>query len=264
MQTIDWIIVGVMAAAVLASLAVVLRKWKVLRTIDVAAMPEVQVRKKKYDLIEQRLNRKVQGRGESLTAGFRAVGQVIAGMFKTLFDKLVEQERKYRMAGIGADQSTEGKEKTRQKVAGLMEEARTHFEAENIVEAENILVDVIRLQPQEKDAYTMLAQVYMKKKEFETAVETLKHLRKLTDDEEQVYYDLGRAYEGAEEWEHAVESYKQAVEIAPKNPRNLNSLLHAAIEVSDRFLARDALRRLKEADPENGKIKELEEKIDSL
>jgi tetratricopeptide (TPR) repeat protein len=264
MALVDWIIIGVMAAAVLASLVVILRKWKVLRSIDVAAMPAVQMRKKKYDLIEQRLNRKVQGSGQRFTALFRAVGQVIAGMFKTLFDKLVEQERKYRMAGIGADQSAQGREKTRQKVAGLMEEARTHMEADNIVEAENILVDVIRLRPQEKDAYSMLATVYMQKKEHENAIETLQHLRKMTDDDEQVYYGLGQAYEAAEEMEHALESYKKAVEIAPKNPRNLNSLLHAAIGVSDRFLARDALRGLKEADPENGKLKELEEKIDAL
>lgn len=262
MSSIDWTIIAIMGLAAVLMIGIVLRKWRVLTTVDVAAMPEVQMRKKKYTLIEQRLNRKMQSGGKSAGSVFVAIGQVFTGLFKTIFDKLVEQERKYRMAGLEASEG--GAEKTRQKVSALLQEGRVHFKEGNIVEAENVFVDVVRLQPNETEAYSVLAQIYMKKKEYENAIETLKHLRKLDSEQQQVYFDLGCAYEEAGELENAVESYKTAVELEPKNPRNLDALLKAAIEVEDRFMARDALRRLKEADPENGKIEELQKKIDEL
>lgn len=263
METLDFIIVGVMVTAFLMIAIIVLRKWNVVRTIDVTQMPDMQLRAKKYALIEQRLQRKMQYRSQSVTQVFRAVFELIAGIFKTLLDRLVQLENKYRLAAL-SNQSEEGKEKTRQKVSGLLDEGIRLFKDGNIVEAENRFVDVIRLQPQEKDAYSFLAQIYMQKKEYDSAIETLKYVRKISSDDEQVHYTLGTAYEASEDMEKAVESYEKAVDIAPKNPRNLDALLKAAIAVEDRFLARDALRKLKEADPQNGKIAELEKKIDEL
>ncbi|MEK7532689.1 MAG: tetratricopeptide repeat protein, partial [Patescibacteria group bacterium] len=144
-------------------------------------------------------------------------------------------------------------------------------------------------------AYRGLGKVYMKNGQHEQADETFLFLLKLTPHDDTVYVKLGqnayqagdrpkaidyyergvaanpnvplRHFELAELYredgqaEKAMKEYKKAVELEENNPRYLDGLLNSVIELGKVKEAKELLRVLKEANPENQKLEEFEERI---
>ena len=153
---------------------------------------------------------------------------------------------------------------TRQKVASLLERGAQLYNEGNYGEAETVFLDVVRLHPKEVEAYEYLGEVYMEKKEYDHAIQTLEFARSLNPNDDRIYYDLGRVYQTQHDWKKALEHFRVCVELMPNNPKNLHGLLQVSIEAGDRFRARETLRRLKQADPDNQKLVELEEQVNTM
>lgn len=263
MQLFDWVLLVLVVVAIVVIAMLVARQWKKLKSIDLEAMPHEKIRSRKYQLIEERLGRKTKGLREVTRKVVSPVsGKLVLGVQKS-YQKLLQLERKYRLT-TAKPTTEEEKERHRQKVAALMQKGEQVFNDGNIGEAEQAFLDVIRLNPQEVEAYEYLGEVYTEKKEYEHAIETLEFARKLNPNEDRIYYDLGMAYDSQGNVEKAMEQFKECVRLSPNNPRNLDSLLDAAIRLEDRVVAVQTLRQLKEANPENQKIAELEEKVKAL
>ena len=64
--------------------------------------------------------------------------------------------------------------------------------------------------------------------------------------------------------EEALLNFKEAVRLSPNDPKNLDTLFSAAIEVKDKYLANTTFDKLKQADPNNQKLDEIEEKLKVL
>jgi tetratricopeptide (TPR) repeat protein len=257
MTLVDWIILGAVAAAVLAVVVVVARRWNQLRRLDLEAMPRAKLRSKKYQLIEDRLSRKTQGLRTAARKAFQPAGSKLGGGFQKLHGKLVALEKKYRHAGPAA-QTQEAKEITRQKVTGMMEEGAQLFKEEKYTEAEEIFLDIVRINPKEVEAYEYLGEVYLGKKEYDHAIETLEFAKKLNPNDDRIYYDLAQAHLAAGDKPQALELLRKSVELAPKNPRNLHAVIELAVELNDRFVAKETLRKFKDANPENASLADLE------
>lgn len=264
MMVIDWVILGVIIAAAGAAAWVVSKHWKKLMLIDVEAMPVAKLHSRKQQLIESRLIRKAASFRTHMAAVVHPFTQRVSRLLRMWQHKLVALEHKYRQADQQQPQTQEEREMTRQKVASLLERGAQLFNEGNYGEAETVFLDVVRLNPKEVEAYEYLGEVYMEKKEYEHAIQTLEFARSLNPNDDRIYYDLGRVYQTQQDWKKALEYFRVCVELMPNNPKNLHGLLQASIEAGDRFRARETLRRLKQADPDNQKLAELEEAVNRV
>ena len=265
MPLFDLIILGLLIGALVLLIVLVAMKWKRLRLIDVEAMPAAKLRKKKYKLIEGRLQRRTGSVRERYTAIVGPVMERSRAAFHAAYDKLIALEKKYtHQSESSKPQTQEDKEKRRQKVAKMIETGAEQFKSGNLGEAEQMFLDIIRLNPKEVEAYEYLGEVYLEKKEYDHAIETLDFAKKLNPNDDRIYYDLAMVHRKQGDNEKALELFKQAVDLAPKNPKNLDTLLDVAIEMKDRFLARETLWKLREANPENNKLDELEQIVKDL
>ncbi|MFH1426782.1 MAG: tetratricopeptide repeat protein [Candidatus Kerfeldbacteria bacterium] len=263
MQLFDWIVIGILGAALITLIVLLAGKWKRMLLLDLDAMPKAKLRSKKYRLIEERLQRKTRGIREATKKVMAPAGLKLAGGFQGMRNKLSEMEKKYKNAAK-KPQTQEEKEISRQKIAVLIEEGTQLFKDENYSDAEQIFLEAIRLNPKEEEAYEYLGEIYFEKKEYDHAIETLNFAKTLNPNDDRIYYDLGKIYETTGEKEKAMEMYKKCVDLSPKNPRDLDSLLNLAIELKDGFVARKALRTLKEVNPENQKLEELEKMVEDM
>ena len=263
MQIIDWIILGIIIVAALAIIVLVVSKWKQLVLIDIDAMPKAKLRSKKYQLIESRLQRRFGDVFGGVGKVFGPVIAIVQKQFQQIYRKLVALERKYRHGGM-RPQTQQDKEKTRQKVAQLMEEGTQLFKDENFADAEQNFLDVIRLNPKEVEAYEYLGEIYIEKREFDHAIETLEYAKQLSPNDDRIAFDLGTVHVQRGDLEKGKRFFEQAVELAPNNPRNLNGLLQLAIDMKDKPLAIMTLSKLKKANPENQKLEELAQTVKEL
>lgn len=263
MNIVDWIFLGLAVLCFVIVLLLVARYWSKLKLLDLEAMPKAKLRSKKYGLIEDRLKRKRQDAVSEAKKVWSPVEKVFKDGFARMHDRIVYLEKKYRHADE-APQSQEDKEKTRQKIASLMEVGIQKMKEEEYAEAEEQFVDIVRIDTRNVEAYEYLGEVYLRKKEYDHAFEALEFAKKLNPNDDKIYYVLGQIYEDRDEQEKALDYYKQSVEIAPKSPRNLSALLELAITMENHLLARKTLNQLKEANPDNQKLEEFEERVTAI
>lgn len=244
--------------AVLAAL-----HWKKLMLLDLDAMPKAKLRSKKAQLIEERLKRRRDGVMKSVNTVTGPAMRAAQKRFEQMYRRLVAMERRYRHGGL-RPQTQEDKEKTRQKISQLMEEGTRLFKEEKYADAEQMFLDIIRLNSKEVEAYEYLGEIYTERREYEEAIESLAFAKQLNPKDDRIAYDLGVVYERRGDLDTAKRYYKEAVKLAPNNPRNLNGLLQIAIELKDKPTAERALNQLKEVNPENQKLAELGETVAGL
>ncbi len=259
MQWIDWILFIIAVIAGMLVLRFVLSKAKKLTLLDLDAMPKAKVRSKKYQIIENRLKRKTK----TIFGFLDTMMKPVKEQSKNIYKKLVELEHKYRRADH-APKTDQEKEQTRSKIAQLFDEGRALFKAEKFTEAEQIFLDIIRISPKEVEAFEYLGEIYIERKEYDHAIETLRFAMELNPNDDRIFLDLGTIYQEQGNLDKAVENLKKCVEIAPNNPRNLDALLKAGIQKKDRVIAKETFRKLQEVDPDNGKLKELEEAVKAI
>ncbi|PIW37085.1 MAG: hypothetical protein COW24_01980 [Candidatus Kerfeldbacteria bacterium CG15_BIG_FIL_POST_REV_8_21_14_020_45_12] len=257
-----WLDITILALVIIALailIALFVKYRKKMTMLDLEAMPRAKLRSKKYQLIEKRLARKTT----SMSVGIKKASVPLSEGLQKIYHKLQQLERRYSHADK-KPQTQEEKEQRRSKVAALLEDGATKFKDENYADAEQVLLDVIRLSPKEIEAYEYLGEIYLARKEYDHAIETLKFARELNPNDDRIYLDLGNVFEQQGSLERATENYKQCVKLAPNNPRNLSALLNVALAKKDRFLARETLWKLKEVNPENQKLAELDAQVKEL
>lgn len=264
MEIIDWVIIAIIGTSFLVIALLVARKWKKMLLLDLSAMPAAQLKRKKYKLMEERFERKTKDALGSFGKVFAPVKGSIGDSWRKLNDKLVRLERKYRHAEVEGDDSKEGQEKTRQKIAELMEKGATLVKDGQHAEAEELFVDVVRLDTQNVEAFEYLGEIYLQKKEYDHALESLEYAKKLNPKDDKIYYVLGKVYQDQEDDDKALEYFKQAVELADSNPRNLDALVYAALDAEDKLLARQMINKLRKVNPEHGKLEEMEERMTEI
>lgn len=264
MNIIDWIISGILLAAVIVFFLIVRKKIKKLKLLDLEAMPKAKLQSKKYELIADRLGRKTQAASAVLKKICSPAGSAISNYFQKLHVKLTELEHKYKQPRQATPQTKEEKEKRRQKIAGLIATGEQKLREEAYVDAENIFLEIIRLNSKEVEAYKYLGELYFAKKDYDHAIETLQFAKKLDPENDRIYCDLGLIFQAKSDMKQALEQFQSCVRLVPNNPRNLSNLLELAIVMKKKALSAKTLEQLKKANPENQKIAELENKIKEL
>ncbi len=279
---------------------IIVRKFPKLVALDVKELPEEKEGQKKKEILMRRatahvstLVKIVKERGRNLPLrewGTRMVGHTKRGVgfLEAHYNKLMAEHRKKKVAHMEEGELSETVETRLRAAERLGEEERYE-------ESEQAYIDVVRMDNRHAGAYRGLGKVYMKNGQHEQAEETFLFLLKLTPHDDTVYVKLGqnayqagdrpkaidyyergvaanlnvplRHFELAELYredgqaEKAMKEYKKAVELEENNPRYLDGLLNSVIELGKVKEAKELLRGLKEANPENQKLEEFEQRI---
>lgn len=135
---------------------------------------------------------------------------------------------------------------------------------EALEEAEDHYLACLKFDPKHRTAYLGLATLYRQRKEDALAEETLRFLRKLYPDDEEIAVYLSDVLRGRGKFGAALKELQTAIDRSPRNPRHLDFAIELAIMDQNARLATRYLKQLREANPENQKLAELEERIAEL
>ena len=259
-------------------LAVVIRKFSVLANLDVANMPAEKEAKFKEKIIGNRIKRGLFRYTSKISKVSKPAFGALGGFLKTQYDKLVEiketpPEEREDDASVDV-------------VLKMYVEAEDLFKQEKYDEAEKKLIALIGKDPKNIKAFRLLGEVYYSRKDYNESNQTLQHAQKLLEREYEdmnkkktvdetkkteaknqlgsIYFDLSAANKAMENMKEALGFANKALDLEPNNPRFLDIKLEISIINKDKALAEITFDKLKAANPDNQKLKELRQVINEL
>jgi tetratricopeptide (TPR) repeat protein len=261
MSPYDIIPLGAIVLSLAGIIFIIIKKFPVLASINVASIKSEQEAIKKEKIVAERLSRKISSTGKFLYALFLPVGLAAKGLFSKVYEKVSEWEKKYgnkKKEKMVSPPDDGGQMKT------LFFEAEECLRTGKLEEAEKKCISVIALDHKNIDAYKKLGAVYLEQKNYDNAYETFKHILKLNPDDVETLLDLGALHKQRGKNEEALANFKRAVELEPGSPKNLDFLIDISIIVKNKDLAEETLKKLREVNPENQKLAEFEERIRAI
>jgi len=239
----------------------VFQKWTDLRVLDPESIPESMSKKKKQELLKNRIERTgLKYAKKAQKDVFRPLGISMQGIFRRFAGKLTAAERRYQQEKH--KQATDDGDL--RVIDQLIDEAQKLMDEEVWDLAEKKLIQVIGLDARSPQAYELLGRVYLAIKDYESAKETFVFLNKLSPKDASVIASLGEVGQKLGDFESAAEYFEQAVQISPKNPKYLDLWIDSIIATDDVHQAMTALDRLIEVNPDNKKIPEFEKRIEEI
>lgn len=273
----DYIALGVICSALIVVTVIVSRKFPVVASIKTETLARHRMERLKKGLMESRLKRKL--RLEKLPRFFRGGDDGTPPLMSRIHQTLKELEQKYRTRIREIEPSDSSS--SEKKKSTLVAEAVALAEQEAYKEAEEKFIEAISIDVKYVEAYEGLAELYQETKDWEHAEETLKYLIKMHEhgDETPVTADLnaapvslnrevaeyqtelGEVYRAQSRMAEALDSLQEAAKLEPNNPRILDLLIDTALEVGNTEIAAANIKRLKETNPENEKVKEFQQRL---
>ncbi len=276
----DFILVALAVIGIVVMATILIRKFPSLGAIDTNTIPKEREARIKNGLIEQRLQRKFNWLG-ALTVG-RLKEYIQSGrlFFRKIYWKLRDFEHDYQSRTKPISGQADQPE-VRSKVSQLIDEAERLLAEAKYTDAEKRCVEAVALDPKNTEAYHCLGELYLTTEDYEHAREVIEHSLTLwrqklilKNDSQmtpaqkselgELHTDLGIALRGLGLFNDAITECESALRLVPNNPKYLHTLLDIAITAKKKLLAMRMLDRLKSANPENNKLKELEALVNNL
>lgn len=245
---------------------IVVRKFPQLAILDVENMPSEKAEKIKEKIIKSRLERDFTKWNVMAAKFSQSLGQRL-NFFSNWLERLRELREKHqeekKIAKISLEEKIE-------LFLGQARELVKKEDLESLTEAEAKLIEIVSLDQKYLPAFIELGEVYAKLKKNAEAKQTFIYalrLLELKNDpkaEAEINYQLSLANENLDNLDEARDNIIESLKIEPNNPRYLNILLDLAIMQKDKTLAQETLDRLSEVNPENQKLGEWQELVNSL
>ncbi|XOU95017.1 MAG: tetratricopeptide repeat protein [Candidatus Kerfeldbacteria bacterium] len=297
---IDIIAIIIIVICVATIFYVVAKKFSVLAAINIEALTKHKQDQIKKGLIEGRLVRKFKSMNVKKlfkdNVDEEKSDEKREPMLKRFYSQMKNLEKKYsEKIRVETPMDKVEQEKS---ITILLQEAEDLVDKEEFKFAEEKYIEIISLDEKSNEAYEGLGDVYFEMKDYEHAKEiyqyllkinsqddvALEHLGKIAVEEGKTeeatedylksislnnevasyHVDLGDVYMATSEYKKALECYEEAVKLEPKNPRNLNAAISVAVKLKDFVMANKYYDQLREANPDNEKLDEIKEEIDSL
>lgn len=230
--------------------AFIIRKLPQLASIEVGAIPEERLAELKKHLAMERMIRKVRVWLVNF-AFLKDIVDYFSKRINSVFDQLRMLERRLFL------------NKTKD-ISGVLHAARLVQDIDP-GEAERLLLEVIKTDHKNVEAYESLAEIYTSRKEWQEAAEAWQFLAKLNPVKKNRYlFELvGALQEGGNTSRALAVAYRLVKEFSVE-PRVLDIFIELAILMSDKMKAIEGLIKLKDVNPENAKISEFEKKIEAM
>lgn len=181
----------------------------------------------------------------------------IKKFFKDLYNDLAEAKEKHENIPLKkGDDKSEKIEEILLEIDALLKENKSE-------EVEKKLINIIAIDNKNTEAFRRLGQIYLERKKYEEAIETLKHVIRL-DKNAQDYFSLSLAFKETGNNKKAWDNIKKALKLDPNNPRYLDAFLEISILRGEKAEALLAYKKLKEVNPENAKLDRFKKQIKKL
>jgi tetratricopeptide (TPR) repeat protein len=274
----------------------VVKKFPRLVNINVNSLPDIKIKRQKDEILKGRLQRSWLDFFGKLKGLAGPSQEKFNNVFKQYYLRLKNIEKDLKRRGHAKLSSSVDKS---QAVEDMITEVKQYINNEEYQKAEDVLLDALSIDQHNIEAYKILAEVYRYRKEYDQAKETLEYLLKLTHDDDAAVYSsladlahqrgnlkqaeddyqksisisddnylhflsLAEVYLDLDEQTKALETAQRAQVLAPNNPKVLDFLINISIIMQDKELALQYINKLKEVNPENNKISEFIEQVDSL
>lgn len=136
-------------------------------------------------------------------------------------------------------------------IEGIELAGRAFAALDNTSSAEGFLEKLSENRPQDIEIKQMLADIYTKQRDFNSAVSTYNAIIELDPDRASAYLELGNVYVNMRKWNEAIPALEKAVELNPQETRSYYFIGRAYEEQKNFAKAVDAYKKFAESDPEN-------------
>lgn len=236
-----------------------------LRAVDLEAMRAHKIKQVKVSIVEERLDRKMKEWYKFLKEKFAPLHKIIKEYLNGFYQKIIALQKHYKQKEEKkAILQQEDKEALRQKISALLSQAENLIKEDKLQEAEKKYIEAVAFDKQNIEVYRGLAQLYILRKDYVHARETLEFIKQINPNDESVWRDMGQVCSLLNDDKQAVNCYKKAVDLSPNNPKNLDILIEMSIKAKDRYLAESTLQKLREVNLENQKLEEYQKQIEVL
>lgn len=254
-----WLIPTIFIVISLIMMAmIVLKKIPQLRVIDVNAIPKEKTRQMKERLILNRFERvgseKLGGVGKVAHGAVKGASKVGRRAVQRLY-ALEQYYQKLKKAEEGVDEDA---------LKRLLKEADELIRDGEYIQAEKRYIEIINHHPTNISAYEGLGNLYVRDKQYEQARETLQFTLRLSPEDASVHMSLAELELALGNTSSAVEYLRKAVEKRKTNPKYLDIYIEASLSAKKIEDAERGIALLKEANPENQKIAQFEERLKAL
>ena len=265
-------------------IVIVVRKFSILANLDVDSIQSEREAKFKEQIISNRLKRNYFKYYAKFIRILKPAGQSIGSLFQGLYKKLIEYKEDYKEQ----KQSEAPDENIQEKLFSEIDEL---MEKDELDQIESKYIKIISLDSKNIKAFRGLGKLYFERKNFDEAKQTLEHAVRLLEndysvyeprqnedlsDEERyekeginrnlsgTYFDLACICKQQKKYIETISFLDKALIIETNNPRFLDTKLEVSIINNDKNLAIETFKKLKEANPENQKLDELEKQVNEL
>lgn len=260
--TVDMVVFIIFGASALVLLAILARVLPRVRDIDENTIVAAQSTVVKERLIARRIRRKILAASDWIDVRTAPVQQRVKTRFRAVIAALERLEIRYRTKAETLQPLNDTAAQA--KLSALLAEAATARKAQEYPKAERLSIEAIGLAPNDAEVYRSLGELYLEKKDFPHAIETLRHALKLAPDNAALFLDLAAINREMGAYKTALQRCQQAVALQPNDPKSLDALIEVSILVKDRALAERTLERLESVNPENQKLDDFRERIREL
>ena len=296
----DWIIIVIIFLSLGGIAYIIIGKFSMLSNLDLENIPEEKISRKKKEILGKRIEEKRKVlRAESNKyfqpfVKFWKQSQLRFRIYVGKVERMLRHEQAVLRKAVMNKPSVEDVEKIQQ----LINEGERCLAENNLEFAEERFIAAIKLDNRAVVAYRGLADTYFAKGSLEEARETYRFVMQFEPDDDSVLAKLGEIAESQGDLEEAIqyleravavndtltsrfahlaellirvgqpavakEAVRPAIEAEPQNPKYLDLLAEIAILCRDKELAQKTYRDLTLVNPDNQKLPELKERIDTL
>jgi tetratricopeptide (TPR) repeat protein len=251
-------------------LAIILKKFPALAILDINNMPGEKEAKFKDQIIKQKVERDLARWGGAVARVWLFFSRYISDFLKSSQAQLKKIKLNYKST------SKIPFVEKQKMIKELFLAYADFFKKEKFNEAEEKLVEIISLDQKNLSAFFKLGALYDEQKKWPEARQTyeyaLKLARQFKDDEtimeeltiQEIYFSLAWVERESGDLDAALENIREALDLEPNSPRYLDLILDLSIIKKDKDLALASYEKLAAVNPENNKLSDWKEKIDSL
>ncbi len=297
MSRLDLLAVIIFVASLIGIAVVLFRKFPLVASIDVQATSS-PLSNRKISLIEQRLKRKFQAAWSKVTTASQPALRGATALLQRARQKLVDLEHEYKARSLPVLLNRRQRQRVQVEVDALVQQAQLFLNEDEYRAAEEKAFQAIRLDPRSVAAFELLGTLYLETKEDAHAREVYQYLLKLQGETDSAHERLAEADRGEgrleeaehklqrtiklnanvmayhlqlaqierqlERWPEAFASIQAASRLEPNHPKVLDEMIEISLGYGKRQFAEDALKTIREKNPDNSKIPEWEKRLAEL
>jgi len=246
-----WIslIISIIAAAAIG--VVFARRWNQIRLLDPETIRAEKERRARDRVTRQRFDRTMK----RWSVPFRQTGKQTMGWIGTAFARL--ETRMKEAAGVEDEAGRTPSAARADRISRMLREAVALEANGDIARAERMYVEILKLNPRQRDAYRGLGMLYLVNRQFRQAKETFDFLMRIGGADGDVFAGLGIIAEANGAFTEAEAMRKRALDVEPDSPKRHVELAAFYVRRENPRLAWPAAKRACELDPSSGEALEI-------